>query len=58
MTLFAASTMPRAEPRICTRCGCEVRPGQLFRVEGPRHAFCDPPPRLDVARIAQAARKR
>lgn len=58
-TVFAASTAPRSEPRICVRCLTPIDRGQLFRVgDPPRHAFCDPPARLNVQAIAQAARTR
>jgi hypothetical protein len=48
----------RAEPRPCKVCKREIVPGQLYVVAGPHHVFCDPPARLDVAKVAQAARQR
>ena len=57
-TVFAASTVEPAVPRVCARCLRPIKRGQLFRVKGPRHAFCDPPARLDVQAVAQAARQR
>lgn len=55
---FAASTEVRAEPRCCEVCGRAIAAGQLYVVAGPRHVACRPPARLDVQRIAAAARAR
>lgn len=60
MTAPPARTTPvRYEPRPCAVCGQEIVPGQLYvpAAEGPSHAFCRPPARLDVAGLAKAARQ-
>lgn len=45
-----------AEPRPCRVCGREILPGHLYVIDGPCHVVCRPPPRLDVAKVAEAAR--
>lgn len=46
----------RSEPRPCRICKREIQPGQLYLAAGPVHVACSPPARLDVARMAAAAR--
>lgn len=59
MIVPAASTVPRTVLLVCAKCTRPITAGQLHRLtDPPRHAFCDPPARLDVARVAQAARAR
>ncbi len=48
----------RMEPRPCVVCGLAIKPGHLYVVAGPVHVVCRPPARLDVQRVAQAARTR
>lgn len=51
-----ASQNVRSEPRPCAVCGKAILPGFLYVAEGPAHVVCKPPARLDVQRVAQAAR--
>jgi hypothetical protein len=50
----------RPEPDPCKVCGKPIQAGQCYvlSVPGPAHVVCAPPSRVDVARIAAAARER
>lgn len=54
------TAVERAAPEPCVVCKKAVQPGQLWipRRSGPTHVYCDPPARLDVERVTQAARTR
>jgi hypothetical protein len=50
------------EPRPCEVCSRAIAAAQLYVMatadHGPRHVACQPPSRLDVQRLVQAARTR
>lgn len=48
----------RPEPRPCVVCKRGILPGHLYVVSGPAHVVCRPPARLDVRRVAEAAKQR
>jgi hypothetical protein len=59
MTDPLASPAP-SEPRPCKVCGKPIVAAQLYvpAESGPSHVYCDPPSRLNVHLVVQAARQR
>ena len=48
----------RPEGNPCKVCGKPILAGYLYLVRGPCHVVCAPPSKLDLAKVAEAARQR